>query len=180
VQVTKDDPLWRGNVGWYGDGTVPMISAIPPELSDRPGQWHPVVDKHGAMGATAGVRELLTSLLGGTVPRRGGDEPDRPWLGFDLDEVVWAAAEHTVRAEVFGDVEGPGTAATMTVAGFSVPMVLRDGRWEATLPELPAGAYEVVVEVSEADYGAAVWGQAELVVTEPVEGWEPDRDTEVL
>ncbi|MFJ9368761.1 hypothetical protein ACIRRA_30645 [Nocardia sp. NPDC101769] len=177
LRVTAEDPSWRGNVGWFGDGTVPMVSAIPPELSELPGRWHPVLEKHGDMGATAGVRDLLTALLGGTVPRRGGDSPDRPWLGLDLEDVVWTGSEHTIAAEVFG-TEGPGTAASVTVAGVRVPMVMRGNRWEAMLPDLPAGVHEVVVEARDPDDGAPVWGQARLVVAAPGDGWEPETDAD--
>lgn len=176
LRVTKEDPEWRGNVGWRGDGTVPMISAVPGELSDFPGRWHPALDTHGAMGGTAGVRDLLTSLLGGSVPRRGGDSPDRPWIGFDLDDVGWAGEEIVVGADVLGDAEGVGTAATVSVAGLSVRMHPQESRWRATLPPLPPGVYEVSVEAREANYGASLWGTAPLVVAEPGEGWEIDTE----
>ncbi|WP_197289305.1 lipase/acyltransferase domain-containing protein [Saccharothrix sp. NRRL B-16348] len=176
LRVTKVDPDWRGNVGWRGDGTVPVLSALPVELGEFPGRWHAAPDKHGPLGGTAGVRDLLLSFLGEPVPTRAGDAPDRPWIGFDLDDVAWAGDEVLVGADVLGDVEGPGVAATVTAAGLSVPMRLHDGRWRATLPPLPPGVHEVVVEAREAHYGASVWGKAPLVVTEPNEGWEDGKE----
>jgi hypothetical protein len=42
LRVRKEDPPWRGNAGWAGDGTVPALSAIPVELGDSPREWRVV------------------------------------------------------------------------------------------------------------------------------------------
>jgi pimeloyl-ACP methyl ester carboxylesterase len=47
LTVSKADPPWRGNVGWRGDGTVPMLSAIPREHNDRPDLWRVLPDRQG-------------------------------------------------------------------------------------------------------------------------------------
>jgi hypothetical protein len=180
LRVTKADPPWRGNIGWRGDGTVPVISAIPGELSTLKGRGHAATEKHGAMAGTAGVRELLRSLLGDDVPTRGGDAPERPWIGFDLDDVVWAGEEVLLEAEVFGG-DGPGTGATLTVtdpagaAPITRPMAQSDqGRWRCALPELSPGEYQLTVQAGQGD--SPVWGQMPLVVAEPEDGWEPNPE----
>jgi hypothetical protein len=51
LRIRKRDPHWRGNVGWRGDGTVPMLSAIPHEQSDRQDLWRVMADRHGPLGS---------------------------------------------------------------------------------------------------------------------------------
>lgn len=175
LTVTKDAPEWRGDPDWHGDGTVPMISAIPFELSEHQGSWHPAVDKHGPMGGTVRVRDVLRRLMDERIPSRGAAMPERPWIGFDLEDVTWAGTSVWLGAQVLGEHVGPGVSATVTVDGEVVTMIERDGRWEAELPSLPAGVYEVRVEAKEADREASVFGAATLVVAEPGEGWENEE-----
>src|SRR5262249_51626958 len=81
LRVSKEDPPWRGNVGWAGDGTVPALCAIPVELGESPVDWRVVPARHGPMGSIADPVDVLCSYAGDRIPTRGGDLPDRPWLG---------------------------------------------------------------------------------------------------
>ncbi len=188
VRVTKEDPVWRGNAGWRGDGTVPMISAIPPEMGEVPEQWHAAVDTHGALAGTSAMKDLMLSLLGSALPIRGADTPDRPWIGFDTDELVWSSDGFVVGAEVMDAAQeldsGPGQHATLAIAdgriNMQINMELRDGSWYATVDGLAPGVYEVNVEVSASklsrtDSPVSIWGSTQLVVSEPGAGWELDR-----
>jgi lecithin:cholesterol acyltransferase len=174
--VTKEDPEWRGNVGWHGDGTVPAISAIPADLGDRNEVWRAVPDKHGPMGGTPAVMDLLGVLLGDGLPTRGNLVPERPWVGFDLDDTALSGVDIPLGADLLGAPDGPGSSATVTITGEhvprTVPFVARDGRWETVLPPLSAGLYEVTVEIKDAWFGASVYGTAPLAVVEPDEDWE--------
>ena len=112
LRVAKVDPEWRPNVGWYGDGTVPALSAIPGELSGRPEQAQAVPDKHGPMGTTAAVVEKLVTLQGEDIPVRGTDRPPMRWIGWDVDDTIPAGQETVVGAELHHGaaepVEGAG------------------------------------------------------------------------
>lgn len=176
VEVSTDDPTWRSNVGWRGDKTVPAVAAIPAELKDQEEVWRAVPDPHGPMGSTPAVLELLTSLLGEKLPGRGNLRPDRPWVGLDLDDVVPAGAETRLGAELFageaGGTAGPGTGGAVTLtpsvqAGIGPITLVADGAsWRAALPPLPAGLYEVTVEIKGGWYGTSVYASAPLAVVD--------------
>jgi hypothetical protein len=181
LKTTKDDPEWRPNIGWRGDGTVPAVSAIPTDLGDNQELWRAVTDKHGPMSGTPSVRGLLMSLLGDRLPTRGGSTPDRPWIGWDLDDVVPAHNETPLEVEVLGDVDTAGDSAMIRITPeiptpsrppVSEPMTVRDRRWQAVAPPLPPGTYSVSVQVENVHHGSSVYGQIPLVVVEPDEGWE--------
>jgi hypothetical protein len=179
VAVTKDDPQWRGNVGWRGDGTVPAVSAIPADLTDREEVWRAVPDKHGPMGSTPAPMDLLTTLVGDKLPGRGQLRPDRPWIGLDIDDVVASGAEIQLGAELLaggaGGVTTSGTGGTARLvpsgqAGGTTPdaPLVADGTgWRATLPPSPPGLYEVHVEIKGGWYGTSVFASAPLAVVEP-------------
>jgi hypothetical protein len=171
-------------VGWRGDGTVPTVSAIPAELSDRQVSWRGVADKHGPLGGTAGVRDLLTSLLGDKVPTRGTLEPDQPWLGFDLEDTVVSGRDTAMGVEVLGAAGDPGSSATVTLgspAGTPVapplPLTFEGGRWTARLPDLPPGSYMAEVTVTDAWHGTSVYGRAPFVVIRDDGDWAATDET---
>ncbi|HZM79599.1 MAG TPA: hypothetical protein VFC19_28030 [Candidatus Limnocylindrales bacterium] len=153
LRITKDAPLWRGNPEWRGDGTVPMISAIPRELSDDRHKhlWQVVPDRHLSLGCHPGPIKLLELYAGHQVPSRGGDLPDRPWLALDLDEIVDARTEWRVDAWIEPEplaadvvrilvdpIEGGGV-------GYESDCLEIDRRWTVTVPPLTPGIYEVTV-----------------------------------
>jgi hypothetical protein len=175
LRVEKQAAEWRGNVGWLGDGTVPAISAIPTELSERHEQAQAVPEKHGPMGVTSAVIEKLVTLQGDDLPIRGTDRPPAPWVGWDLDDAVPAGQETAVAAMVHHGAGGPdevtGTGATLALSGgsqrVSLPMTRTDDGWRATLPPLPEGTYEVAIEVKDAWYGTSLYASIPLAAVTP-------------
>jgi hypothetical protein len=90
LSVTKDAPLWLPNPEWHGDGSVPAISAVPLELDEKRGTWRGQPEKHLALASCAAVVDVLNAYAGASLSSVRGEEPDRPWLGLDLDESVLA------------------------------------------------------------------------------------------
>jgi hypothetical protein len=183
VRVAKRDAEWRGNVGWRGDGTVPALAAIPREFSAEPERAQAIGDKHGAMGSTAAILDVLATLQGADLPVRGGTRPLMPWLGWDVEETVPAGAAVEVGAEVQPGEAGPsevaGSAATLVVSGgaapLPVPMAAAGPGWRAVLPPMPAGAYQLDIEVKDAWHGTSVYATTPLSVIEPPTDAVPDE-----
>jgi len=178
VRVSKIDPQWRRNVGWRGDGTVPAICAIPAELSEIPDVAQAVADTHGAMGSTAEVLQRLVTMQGEDLPKRGTDRPVMPWVGWDVEEVVAAGTQVEVGAQLQHGAVGPtdvvGSGASIVVSGNSVqaavPMRWDERGWRAVLPALPAGTYQLDVEVKDAWFGTSVFASSPLAVVDPADG----------
>ncbi len=174
-RVSKTDPPWRGNVGWRGDGTVPMLSAIPRELSDRQDLWRVMPDRHGALASIPEPVNLLQLYAGDHLPVRGGELPERPWLGLDFDEFALAGADFPVEVMLLPEGLRGETASVMrsplngtpgeayrarlspSEPGLSEGMV-----WRGTLPGCAQGRYELAVEV------AGVPGQGQVSATSTV------------
>jgi len=181
LRVTKADPAWRPNVGWFGDGTVPALSAIPGELSKRPEQAQALPEKHGPMGSTAAVVEKLVTLQGDDLPVRGTDRPLMPWIGWDVDDLVVSEQETDIGAELHHGAAGPVEAAERPAAlflsgnGHRVPLPMRrePSGWRATLPPLPEGVYRLDIEVRNAWHGTPVWGTTPLAVLDPPPDAQP-------
>jgi hypothetical protein len=90
LEVAVTDPGWQPNPGWRGDGTVPALSAIPPELapsafSDR---WHHVQERHVPMAGTNAVVQMVRSLVGDDVSAVRGGPAEGLRLGIDLDDAA--------------------------------------------------------------------------------------------
>jgi hypothetical protein len=90
LEVAVTDPGWQPNPGWRGDGTVPALSAIPPELappvfSDR---WHHVLERHVPMAGANAVVEMVRSLVGDDVSAVRGGPAEGLRLGIDLDDAA--------------------------------------------------------------------------------------------
>jgi hypothetical protein len=179
LRVSKQDPPWRGNVGWAGDGTVPALCAIPVELGESAGDWRVVTARHGPLGSIADPVTVLSSYAGDPIPIRGGEWPDRPWLGLDLDD--FAAVDEPVPLAATL-LPAPLTAQRARVAVIPVEGGPRrvcelaadpdhpDGtRWQGSLPPLPPGAYQVTVQADGvAGVGTAAMTET-LTIVDP--GW---------
>jgi hypothetical protein len=159
LTVTTEDPEWRGNVGWRGDGTVPALSAWPPELNDHRAVFQAVTERHGSLPGSAGPCRQLKTLLGQEFPIRGRSAPDTQWLGLDVDDLALAGRPGRVSARL---LDGTGTAPTggvgavgaeLTPHGSAHPALLTaepasGGGWDIPLPPMPAGRYELRLRVN--------------------------------
>ena len=161
LTVSKADPPWRGNVGWRGDGTVPMLSAIPREHNGRPDLWRVLPDRHGPLGSAPDPVELISLYQSERLPVRGGELPERPWLGLDAEDYALAGSEYPVEAVLLpAPLRGRSAWVTRTpvdgTAGESYQDQLSrsgtdaDGAtsWRGTLPGCGPGSYELSVEVT--------------------------------
>lgn len=188
LRVSKEDPPWRGNVGWRGDGTVPALSAIPPELGGDPHLWRVVADRHGPLGSIAAPIDVLRSYAGDRVPTRGGELPDRPWLGLDIEDFALAGDPIPVEAELLPAPLPGGTAwvSVTAIEGVGGPVhrdrLTHDGqgpgggsRWRGTVPPLMPGWYEVAVEVMDVPGVESVAHTYTLLVGDPAEGMVKDE-----
>jgi PGAP1-like protein len=59
VRVTKADAEWLPNVGWRGDGTVPAMSAIPIELTNKVAARRAVAERHVPMVTCTAAVDVL-------------------------------------------------------------------------------------------------------------------------
>lgn len=177
LRVTKKDPPWRGNVGWRGDGTVPMLAAIPREQSDRQDLWRVMPDRHGDLGSIPEPVRMLGLYAGDRVPVRGGELPARPWLGLDIDEFAPAGAEIAAGARLLPETVTGGAAwITVTPIEGTPGEVYQDRlapaepelsgalAWHGVLPPRGPGIYSVRVEVTDVPRYGTVPATATVVV----------------
>lgn len=189
LRISKDDPPWRGNAGWHGDGTVPMLSAIPHEQGEQPNLWRVMPDRHGPLGSIPEPVRLLRLYFGDQVPVRGGPMPERPWLGLDIDDFALAGAELQVQASLLpGRLTAQEAWVTVTPLGgtagqafqdrmSSMPSSSGDPAWRGTLPGLPPGSYEVTVEAMQVPGSGSVAAAATVAVLD--QAVADRQDTEV-
>lgn len=161
LRVVKEDPEWQPGVGSLGDGTVPFVSAIPPELTDERGRalWHQASQRHGPMagakGVVASVRALTSDDLGAV---RGRDDAETgTWLGVDVDDVCLAGSPIQVLARQGEQATGGTVWVTFTPLDEAsrLPDVSRrvrvhateaSGAWQARLTPPTSGAWQVEVQ----------------------------------
>ncbi|MFL6118684.1 lipase/acyltransferase domain-containing protein [Actinophytocola sp.] len=173
--ITKEDPPWRGNVGWAGDSTVPMLSAIPRELSGNRAVWRGTVERHGPLANTLSFLDPLRSYSGEPLPTRGTEAPTTPWLGLDVEDVVPADTEVPVGMRVHPEgVEAERVRLTVTpVPGvspvFTVPMNGTGRTWQTALPALAPGRYRLDFEARLATTTDSVFADADVVVLDAIE-----------
>lgn len=181
VEVSCADPEWLDHHGWdSGDGTVPAISAIPVEYPADTDDgiyhrtWRP--EPHLPMASGSGVVEFLSRFEAASLDAvRGEPGPDRPWVGFDIDEVTAAgvACTATIRlrgvdpAEVIARVRLLPEPGTLAGALDRLP-IDRDGPvWRVQLPGLPPGAHRLRVELDHVPEVDRVIGEDVVGVIEP-------------
>ncbi|MER5867244.1 hypothetical protein [Kitasatospora sp. NPDC002040] len=152
--VTKDAAEWLPNGHWHGDGTVPAISAVPPDLGEQPSRWRATPDRHLELPSSATVPDLLLNYAADSLQAVRGDTPDRPWLGLDLDEAVLAGTPTPVTVTLHGAAADERTALRIRAraedgsGGTDWIDCARTGdtAWRASVPPLPPGAHRVVAE----------------------------------
>jgi pimeloyl-ACP methyl ester carboxylesterase len=181
LTVSKIDPHWRGNVGWRGDGTVPVLSAIPRELGESRSSWRGVADRHSDFAGTAAVLDLLVSYTGEALPTRGGERPERPWLGLNVEDVVASGEPIPVGVVVqSGGSNAKAVHLILTDAGnpfaslYDQWLSYAGEEWRGVLPALPVGRYRLTVEAQRVYGPESVFAGVDLVVL------DPDAEAEVI
>jgi hypothetical protein len=186
----KEDPPWRGNVGWAGDGTVPTLAAIPRELGEDRTRWRGLPERHGDLAATPAFLDFLLSYSGEPVPARGGLLPQRPWLGLDIEDVVPAGEPLRFRVRVQPDANAAeGVHVRLVRSGadrheiFSASLTRVGDSWDCVLPGLPAGHYRLALEAQRVSGPESVYCRADFVALDPEDETErpsgPASGTEV-
>ncbi len=157
-----------------GDGTVPMLSAVPIELSDAyRDTFFP--ERHGSLQRNAQILDDLRVRLeqmqvvgledvreiGGLVGARASRAAAaQPGIAFDLDDVYVAQEPIQMTASVVNAVTPMAglEALIESVAGATPPVTVAfqpkgDG-WALTLDALPPGTYRAEVRAKDASGGA--------------------------
>ena len=154
LRITKTDPEWLPNAGWRGDGTVPAISAVPPELALDSAALRQVPERHLPMAGTPAVIELLRASDSASALAMRPAEPAQPWLGVAVDNVVPAGDRVPVVAEVMGAPGGQVTGVSVRVASNGRAETFRCERtgtqWQAEIPGQRAGSYAITVSAERA------------------------------
>jgi hypothetical protein len=157
LRISKIDPEWLPHAGWRGDGTVPAISAVPPELKPGSAALRQVPERHLPMAATPAVVALLRACDGEaprpSAPHHAAAPPVAgAWLGITVDKVVPAGAPVGVVAEVLGGPADDTTRVCVHVTGadgsYSIPCDRSGDRWLAEVPGQRAGACSITVSAA--------------------------------
>lgn len=162
LQVTGADPGWQPNPGWRGDGTVPALSAIPPELAPQTfaDRWHHVPERHVPMAGTDAVVATVRSLVGDDVSAVRGGPAEGLRLGIDVDDAA-ALGEPVPVTVRLRDGTAPADPSGVTVFvtvqpedRSAAPVTIqadprspeRSQEWQATLPPPGPGLWRVRVQ----------------------------------
>jgi Lecithin:cholesterol acyltransferase len=171
--VRKQEPGWLGTSPRPGgDSTVPGLSAVPWQYDERPELRLAVAERHGPMAHAPHVLGILAEYSQDSATHvRGSDEPERPWVGVDLEDQYPVGSCIPVSATVHGASADKRTAVSVMVRTPSGGSVVRprmpltrigDRDWAGELDALPVGCYQVTVEAS------AVPGHDELVCADHI------------
>lgn len=153
-----------------GDGTVPMLSAIPIELSEK---YHDTFfpERHGSLQRNTDVLKHLRSRLErmqvrGLPTARGPDEApeaaEQPAISLDLDDLYVAGEPVQLRAQLLNVSEHvqaePPEASIEPVDAESAAMKktfqMEGDSWVLRLEGIPAGLYRLEVRTARAGAGA--------------------------
>lgn len=156
LKFGKEDPGWLPNIGWQGDGSVPAIAAIPVELDDDRRSWQAVTERHGPMGSTLAVADVLRTYSGASLRPVRGATPNSPWLGTAIDDCIPVGMALRVSARLYGTAPDVGCDLWLAIrpADSADPVTsLRMPRsadgWEATVDGFAPGCYQVTVESAD-------------------------------
>ncbi|RSM57205.1 hypothetical protein DMH03_28600 [Amycolatopsis sp. WAC 01376] len=181
LRVSRADAEWLPSQGWEGgDGTVPAISATPVEYSadGDDGVYHRAwwPEPHLPIASASGVVEFVARFEAAPLDAvRGEQGPDRPWVGFDVDDVTAAGVPSTASVRLCGAdpqqvkararlIAEPGASAEVPD---SLPVEWDGGSWRVEIPALPAGAHRLRVELDHVPEVDRVVGEDIIGVIEP-------------
>lgn len=176
VRVSSDEPGRPGLGRWatdLGDGTVPVLSGLPPELREVPmGLWAEF--RHGQIVNSPEVLDRIQAAEGYPLTRPTEGAQVRMVLGVDLDELTLTGEPTPVSATVRGiEVAGnPGRCLATVVPDAGEfrddPTELEwdsaGNRFVGELPGLASGGYTVRVDWAADD---ALSSSASLEVIDP-------------
>jgi hypothetical protein len=159
LRVTRDDPEWLPHRGWRGDGTVPAISAIPPQPHDL----HEVPDRHQAMASAEVIVDILREYAHGARARArpSPHHPAAPLLDLDFDEVALARQPLTVAASLSSASDAAERAGelwlTVRRQAAAAPVFFHrsrpaGGRWQITIPPLGPGLYVLTARAARTSW----------------------------
>lgn len=153
VSVTKDDPEWLDLDGWQGgDGTVPALSATPP---DRPAVGERCWVKHHHLPIASAVE--LVRFIGqfgqADLGAIRGSASRGPWISFDYDDVVPADQSSIIGFQLQDIPSSDHAAASVQLSvGDGAPTRLRvereGSRWLAEVPGLPEGVHTLTARIA--------------------------------
>lgn len=154
LTLSSDPFPGQSNPEWLGDGTVPANAAIPIEMSEHKHLWHPIVERHLPMVEAVEVIDRLENFSSDDDLRhmRGGDQPDRSWLGLGLPEFLTSEEPLTVTADLCGTEGEPAGKAWLSIEHCNgtllqrLPMTPTAIGWKATAEPLPPGIYRATVQ----------------------------------
>lgn len=147
--LSRTTPDWLAESPHTGDGTVPEKAAVPP--GSRAPQWRSVVSRHGWLQGRDDVSQTLRAVTDPeTIPTRGLVGEPTARLGLDGPELALAGEATALDLTIADSIDRHRT----SVAAELRPMDLRlprqtlvcgrkDGCWQATVPPLLPGLYEI-------------------------------------
>jgi hypothetical protein len=178
-----------GNLGWLRDAAMPLMSAIHLELDDRKHLWRVMPDRRGALGSAQEPVAMVGLHEAPPVPVRGGELPDRPWLGLDADEFTLAGEEDRVEATLLpGALSGGKAWVTRTPLDNTTSGSFRcqlepaepgpegEPAWRTTLPGCEPGSYALAVEVTGVPGHGRVAAKTMIVVLAEHSTGQADED----
>jgi len=157
VEIGVDLPATVDSVFANGDGTVPRVSAVPPEFNDKPARWWMINQKHATMQNNADMLANLTQIVSAMQgdlrqPARAlGDSAERG-IGLQLDDVFESGEPVVIRVTTHGIQEARGitarvqsTDAESPCRELSLAPAPTGNLWTTEVVGLPAGSYRVSI-----------------------------------
>jgi hypothetical protein len=156
---------WKGEA-LGGDGTVPRVSAIPLEMSDKPSNVVYAATQHGSLQNADAVIEHLTGLLSAAQIDLGAFRKPLVQVSLEIDDVYLAGEPILVRARPSrGDAALTATL-WRTLDGQRVSsqaMKAGAGDWQTAEFAPPGdGAYRVSVEGEEVETAEDAFAVADV------------------
>jgi hypothetical protein len=137
-----------------GDGTVPRVSAVPLELSNK-NEEMAVAERHGTLqSSTTVLTQVIAALTATQIDFTAFRVQASRGLSLDVDDYYTADERVVVRASLPGGAADPVAqlheATTGALHGRYALGRVQDGSWQRVLPPLPAGAYRLTVTATDA------------------------------
>jgi len=164
LRVRDLNPPELGNAYEDGDGTVPLVSAIPLELADRAELVNYFTERHSSLQVNGPLlNDLMQRLIGmeapGTSQIRGGASKGLAMM-LDVDDAYVAGEPVKLQVKV------KDSASDVTISGSiedrarnvtaPIEFAAVDQHWEAAIQGLGSGTYRVEVKANSTEGTGAV------------------------